>query len=79
MTVKAARTQGSTYGSVEQIFFRMLSPGVQIQGLPYTFSPSIDELIANFAASPVGVYQTTLTIGQNECQDSVVLTLTVVP
>lgn len=79
LTLKAARTQGSTYGSVEQIFFRMLDSGVEIAGVPYSFNPPIDQLIAQFSTSPIGVYQTTLTLGEGECQDSVVLTLTVVP
>ena len=79
LTEKQARTQGSTYGSVEQIFFRMLEPGVSVQGKVYSFNPSIDQLIADFGESPIGVFSTTLTIGEGECQDSVNLTLTVVP
>ena len=79
ITEKGARTQGASYGGVERIFFRMLEdPGV-VQGQPYSFNPSIDQLIADFGESPIGVFRTTLTIGEGECQDSVDLTLTVIP
>ncbi len=74
-------TEAQAIGSwdeVRKLFTYMLDPGVPEGQFVGSFNPTIDEIIERFNAEGTGVYSTIYTIGEGECNDSVILTVNVV-
>lgn len=63
-----------TAARIERFYLSLLQDGVSQNG---TFNPSISELASSYLEDPLGDFITTYSINEGECQDSVVLTLTV--
>lgn len=65
-----------SWDEVRKLYLSLLEVGVVRNGV---FDPSIWDLINRFQRDPLGDFVTTYTIGEGDCQDSVVLTVVVVP
>jgi gliding motility-associated-like protein len=64
--------------AVENFYLGLLEDGVPTNG---TFNPTIDQIVSQYQNDDDGLgdFTTTYTIGEGDCQDSVELTLSVVP
>lgn len=67
-----------SWDEVRKLYTGMLDPGVPEGQNVGTFNPSIWEIIEKFNAEGIGVYSTTYTIGEGDCNDSVILTVNIV-
>jgi len=65
-----------SWDEVRKLYLSLLAPGMLRNG---TFDPSIWDLINRFAVQGIGDYSTGYTIGDGDCTDSVLLTITVIP
>ncbi len=63
-----------TEQEMEQIYLDLLTAGVSTTG---TFEPSIADITSDYNTSPVGSFTTTYTVSNEQCEDSVELSLIV--
>lgn len=65
-----------SWDEVRKLYLSLLAPGVPRNG---SFDPSIWDLIRKFQDQGAGVYSTEYTITEGDCNDTVVLAITVIP
>jgi len=63
-----------TTARIKRFYLNLLGKDVSREG---TFNPSISELASDYLENPLGDFTTTYSVSNNDCQDSVNLTLTV--
>jgi len=77
LTITFSQAAGiESWDEVRKLYLTLLAPGILRNG---TFDPSIWDLINRFQVQGIGDYSTEYTIGDGECTDSVLLTVTVIP
>jgi len=80
LTITFSQAAGiESWDEVRKLYLTLLAPGILRNG---TFDPSIWDLINRFNDQEnggLGDYSTEYTIGDGECTDSVLLTITVIP
>jgi len=77
LTITFSQAAGiESWDEVRKLYLSLLAPGILRNG---TFDPSIWDLINRFQVQGIGDYPTEYTIGDGECTDSVLLTITVIP
>ena len=65
----------SDIGQVRDLYINLLDEGVSTNG---TFNPTLSQIVNQYEANNIGDFTTTYTVGEGDCQDSALLTITVV-